>query len=140
MLLGSLGGIASAELVTQATDSQILPQEFLNELLILILLGLPLELLQEIALALDLGAVTKVWLSQVITYALARFHVVEEARSILLVGLIDVLVLCSNEGTGSLVPDQVAIACVLCQKSLLLLPRKLIILHFSLVLKLEFAR
>lgn len=72
-----------------------------------------------------------------ITYALADFHVVEEAGSILLVGLLDLLVLCVGKGAARLVADQVAIAGVLCQKSLLLLPRKLIILHFRLVLKLE---
>ena len=72
-----------------------------------------------------------------ITYALAHLHVVEKAGSVLLIGLFDVLVLCSGEGAGRLIPDQVAIAGVLCQKGLLLLPRKLIIWHFSLVLKLE---
>ena len=63
LLPGSLGGIVSAELIAWATNAEILPQDFLNELLILILLGLPLELLQEIALALDLRAVTEIWLS-----------------------------------------------------------------------------
>ena len=72
-----------------------------------------------------------------ITYALADFHVVEEAGSLLLVGLLGLLVLRSGEGTGGLVTDEVAVAGVLRQKSLLLLPRKLIVWHFRLVLKLE---
>ena len=63
LLLGPLGGLVSAELVGRAIHAQVLPQDFLHELLLLILLGLPLELLQEIALALDLGACAKVWLS-----------------------------------------------------------------------------
>ena len=72
-----------------------------------------------------------------ITYALAHFHVVEAAGSILLIGLLGVLVLRSSEGATRLIPHQVAIAGVFCQKSLLFLTRKLIILHFRLVLKLE---
>ena len=72
-----------------------------------------------------------------ITYALAHFHVVEAAGSILLIGLLGVLVLRSSKGAARLIPHQVAIAGVFCQKSLLFLTRKLIILHFRLVLKLE---
>ena len=60
LLPGSLRRIVSAIL---AVHAYVLPQELLDELLILILLGLPLELLQEIVLVLDLGTIAKMWLS-----------------------------------------------------------------------------
>ena len=62
-LPGALSGIVTAELGTEATSGQVLPQDFLNELLILIWPGLPRELLQEVVLALDVRAITKLWLS-----------------------------------------------------------------------------
>ena len=87
LLLRALGGIVSTELVGQATNLQTLPLEFLNELLTLILIDLPLELLQEINLALQWVAIVHVLLSQMITYALADFDVMEDPRSLLLIGL-----------------------------------------------------
>lgn len=139
LLFGSLRSIIGAELVLHASDAGHLPpRHLLKELLILILLGgLPLELLQEVVLALDLGAVAEGGLSQVVAYALADFHVVEKPGGIRLVGLFDVEIGNRGEGAWLLVTDQVAVASVLCQKRLLLLPRQLFILHYGLVLKLE---
>lgn len=88
-------------------------------------------------MALRVGAAAEIWLSQVVTKALADFHVVQETRGVRLVGLPSLLILCGSEGASRLITDQVAIAGVLCQKSLLLLGRELILLRLSLLLKLE---
>lgn len=103
----------------------------------MILFSLPLVLLQQIVLALRVGAATEIWLSQVVAKALADFHVVQETRSVRLVGLPSLLLLCGSKGASWLITDQVAIAGVLCQKSLLLLGRELILLRLCLLLKLE---
>lgn len=139
LLPGPLRDVFSNELVALTMTGQILPQDSLNELLLLILLGLPPELLRQIVLALYLGALASDCLRQMITYASAHFHVVEKTGGILLVGLLGGLVLRTGEGSDCLVTDEVAIAGILCQERLLLLPAKRHIRQFSLLLKLELA-
>jgi len=140
LLFRALGSIVSTELVSEATDLQTLPLQLLNELLTLILIDLPLELLQEINLALQLAATVHVLLSQMITYALANFDVMEDSGSLLLIGLPKGWVLGPGERLSGLITNEVAVARVLRKESLLLLARKLrelVMLHNWLLLKLE---